>query len=262
MHAVFRSNCTPLRLHFAVLGLGLSSALAVTPYNSATVKRIENKVSVGQVQNGKPVQRTAIVSDVIGAHDYLSTETESRAELEFADKSLVRVGQNTVFSFDASSRTLSLEKGAMLFYVPPGSGGGNIKTPTLTAAITGTVAKVSENMIAVLSGQIHTKWGTVHAGEAIQVVDGTVRIFKFDPSEATTGKLYWFGGPPPEIPEVGYEKLNDAFQIPDLHLLDILHFNEVDPRVRNFHEHDARPPERGVKVPKPPNTPPVENPPY
>jgi FecR protein len=252
---VFRLPCTPLRLQLVLLAMSLSPALAATPFSSATVTRVENKVSVGQVQNGRNVQRPASVADVVGARDYVLTDAESRAELQFPDKSLVRVGQNTVFSFDSASRTLSLEKGAMLFYVPPNSGGGNIKTPTLTAAITGTVGKVSENTIAVLSGELRTKYGVIHRGEAIEVIGGQVRIFKFDPKQAPVGKLFWFGGPPPEIPEVGYTNINSAFTVPDLHVFDVLEDTQVNPRVA------ARVRER-LRVPRPKGLPPVENPPY
>ena len=217
----------PQRLGFAfaiysLLGAGASGVL---PFDSATVTRIENHVALGNHAGGN--ERPAMLHDVVKAQTYLFTQDKSRAELEFADHSIVRVGQNTVFSFDAASRTLSLEKGAMLFYVPPGSGGGNIKTPSLTAAITGTVAKVSENLIAVLSGEIKTPWGTVHAGEAIAMINGKIRIFKFDPSQAMAGYLIAWGGPLPELPEVG---ANPIYGLPDLHLWDILGIGEVDAR--------------------------------
>ena len=206
------------------------------PFTSATVTRLENHVSLGTHGGGS--ERPAALHDVVQAQTYLLTQDQSRAELEFQDHSIVRVGQNTVFSFDAASRTLSLEKGAMLFYVPPGSGGGTIKTPSLTAAITGTVAKVSENMIAVLSGEIRTKWGTVHAGEAIEWVNGKALIFRFDPSQAMAGYLIAWGGPLPELPEIGGET-NPIYAYPDLHLLDVLDFGLVDQR---FHIPFIQPP--------------------
>jgi hypothetical protein len=163
------------------------------------------------------------------------------------------VGQDTVFSFDADSRTLSLEKGTMLFYVPPGSGGGTIKTPSLTAAITGTVAKVSKNLIAVLSGSIHTPWGTVHSGEAIDALAGNIRIFAFDPSQAMAGHLVAFGGALPELPQVGGEN-NKVYKAPDLQGTDVTGINQVNLR---FNKPSGPP-----VVPKP--TPPMTgpNPPY
>ena len=235
-------------LAFALYTLTGTGALGVLPFTSARVTRVENHVSMGSHAGG--AERPAALNDVVQAQTYLFTQDESRAELEFPDHSIVRVGQNTVFSFDAASRTLSLEKGAMLFYVPPGSGGGNIKTPSLTAAITGTVGKVSENLIAILSGQITTPWGVVHAGEAISSFNGQIRIFKFDPSQAMAGQLIAWGGPLPELPQVGGET-NQIYNRPNLDFLNILGINEVDQR---FHSPYIKP--------QGPPTPPRPGPPF
>jgi hypothetical protein len=233
---------------YALLGTG---ARGVLPFTSATVTRLENHVSLGTHGGGN--ERPAAVRDVVEAKTYLFTQDKSRAELEFPDHSIVRIGQNTVFSFDADSRTLSLEKGAMLFYVPPGTGGGNIKTPSLTAAIAGTVAKVSENMIAVLSGEVKTQWGIVHPGEAIGSFNGHIRIFKFDESQALAGRLVAWGGPLPEIPEVGN---NSMYGLPDLHMFDILGIGQVD---RRFHTPFIKP--SGPPTAPKPHTPHSSGPP-
>jgi len=73
-------------------------------------------------------RRPAQTGDVIKADKYLLTETDSRAELKYEDGSIVRVGQNTVFTFEADTRTLELEKGSLIFYIPKGSGGGTVRT--------------------------------------------------------------------------------------------------------------------------------------
>jgi hypothetical protein len=230
----------PFALGFAFYALMMAGAQGVQPFSSATVTRVENHVAIGSHAGG--AEHPAMLHDVVANQTYLLTQDDSRAELQFADGSLVRVGQDSVFSFDADSRTLSLEKGSMLFYVKPGTGGGTIKTPSLTAAITGTVAKVSKNLIAVLSGEIKTKWGTVHSGEAIDVLSGNIRIFQFDPSEALTGHLVAFGGPLPEVPEVGGGGKN-VLKSPDLHGTDVTGINQVDLR---FNRPQGRP-----TVPKP-----------
>jgi len=214
-------------LGFALYTLAVAGARGVQPFSIATVTRIENQVTLGTHDGGN--ERPAVLHDVVQAQTYLFTQDKSRAELEFPDHSIVRIGQNTVFSFDAASRTLSLEKGAMLFYVPPGSGGGTIKTPSITAAITGTVGKVSRDLIAVLSGELKTKWGAVHAGEAIAYLNGNFRIFKFDQSQALAGYLIAWGGPLPELPEVG-DGNDPANGLPDLHILDIIGIGQVDGR--------------------------------
>jgi hypothetical protein len=254
--------------HFSICALlfSLSTVFAAVPFDSAKVTLIENQVSVGEVRRGQTVQRAANVADTVGAKEFVLTASQSRAELTFKDNTIVRVGQNSIFSFDAGSRTLSLQKGAMLFYVPPGSGGGTIKTPTLTAAIAGTICKVSTNMIAVLDGKLFTKWGVVLAGYALVWKDGKVRIIKFRRSDATTGKLYSFGGPLPQIPEIIADTTGIVAEMPppDLRLLDVLEATQINPRV-NFQPGDATEPTPPVRPPPPDDsddTQPVEQPPY
>lgn len=235
---------------------------AATPFTSAKVTRLENNVAVGKNENGRRVERPAVVADVVAEKDYLLTQPQSRAELEFADHSLVRVGQNTVFSFDADSRTLSLQKGTMLFYIPPGSGGGQIKTPSLTAAVTGTIGLVTENLFAVLRGTLHTKFGDVEEGYAI---DSSGHIFKFDWKSVMQGKLVNFGGPPPTFPlppplgpATGDQKtVSSEFPaLPDFHFLDIEEAAQINPRVRDFlHEPKPGEPEPPKHEEKPTPTP-------
>ena len=187
----------------AGIALYLSAVSAnAAPLTEATVTRLQNVVSYGSAKGGKI--RPAVVADVVRSDNFLLTETDSRAELKYADGSLVRIGQNTVFSFDASSRTLALEKGTFIFYVPKGSGGGTIKTPSLTAAITGTVGKVSENIIAIIEGEVTL----IPSGRVVRAgffarwnPDGTITIARFDPRGVWEGKLVHFNGPMPGVEE-------------------------------------------------------------
>ena len=238
-----------------VLTTSMCSSPAAVPFDSATITRLENKVTVGDISGGKAGGRhVASVSDVVKANNFVQTASESRAELTFADKSLVRVGQNSVFTFDANSRTLDLKKGDMLFYVPPGSGGGTIKTPGITAAITGTLCKVTEDMIAVLRGSITIFCGKerkklkIQEGFAVKVVNGECVVFQFDPNQAAKGKLYSWG-PLPEnliegitvVPNAGNTQLN----------------GQVNPNVNN----NPPPPPTGVAGPTTPPPPPPPPPP-
>jgi hypothetical protein len=205
----------------ALGGLSLLAFLAVAkaaiPFTSATVTKVENKVNYGE--RGGRATRAASVTDVVRANSYLFSETDSRAELQYPDGSLVRIGQNTVFSFDSESRTLSLEKGTLLFHIPKGMGGGTIKTPSLTAAITGTTGKVSKNIIAIIEGvvQLVPSGRLVHAGEFARFnPDGTITIAKFDPTKENDGILVHFNGLMP-----GFEE--KLLTMPDLHDLDSLY---------------------------------------
>ena len=182
------------------MALLFSSGLALyaaTPFTRATVTRVENRVDRGEVRAGRTIRRPAAVADVIRDNNFLLTETESRAELEYEDGSVVRIGQNTVFSFDAATRRLTLEKGSLIFYIPSGSGGGQIKTPSLTAAITGTVGKVSTNTIAILEGEVRLIPSGRTVGEGMFAranPDGSISIRPFDRAREGQGELMKLGG--------------------------------------------------------------------
>lgn len=200
----------------------VTAARAAVPFTSATVTRVENKVSYGENRDGRGVTRAASVADIVRANNFLLSEAESRAELQYPDGSLVRIGQNTVFTFDADSRTLSLEKGSLLFHIPKGSGGGAIKTPSLTAAITGTTGKVSVNIIAIIEGVVKLvpSGRLIHAGEfGRRNGDGTITIANFDPAHVNDGALVNFNGLMPGFVEA---PLVTKLEIPDLRYLQVL----------------------------------------
>ena len=220
----------------AILLLGVDPASAKRiAFDSATVTRVENQVSVGEITDGRAgARRPTSVSDVIKANHFVQTGGDSRAELQFKDSSLVRVGQNSIFSFEASSRSLSLDKGDMLFYMAPGNGVGTIKTPALTAGITGTLCKVATDMIAVLRGSITLKVGgrpvKIPAGYAVKAVNGKVRIFKFDPRVANKGKLYSMG-PLPEGPGIQITQDNTELYFPGSHDRNAIDAGQVNPNL-------------------------------
>ena len=187
----------------AALALTVALAGAAVPFTRATVTRTQNKVAYGQIAEGKGRTRPANTGDIVAASNYLLTEAESRAELQYDDGSVVRVGQNTVFSFEADSRTMNLKEGTFTFFVPRG-GNGQIKTASFTAAITGTVGKVSRDTIAVLEGEVTLipSGKKVGAGEfARRQADGQMAIARFDPTTAGDGSLMSFNGPMPGFNE-------------------------------------------------------------
>jgi hypothetical protein len=210
----------------------LTGVRAAVPFTSATITKVENHVNYGQGRGAQSSSRPAVVSDVVKANNYLISQAESRAELQYPDGSLVRIGQNTVFSFDAASRTLTLEEGSLLFHIPKGQGGGTIKTPSLTAAITGTAGKVSTHIIAIAEGVIKLvpSGREVRAGEfARKNNDGSITIAPFDPTHFLDGKLVDFHGLMP-----GFESYQTyALETPQLTIPD-LRYLEVLQRVQNM----------------------------
>ncbi len=172
--------------------------LDAEPLSSATVSRIENQVSYGKVLGEKSEMRPAVANDVIGSSNFLLSETNSRAELRYEDGTIIRIGQNTIFTFEANNRVMNLKKGTFVFYVPKGKGGGTIKTQSFTAAITGTIGKVSDNIIACVEGEITIMPGDIKipAGFFAQRDEqGNIQVKPFDPATAFDGKLMTFNGP-------------------------------------------------------------------
>lgn len=148
--------------------------MGALPFRSATVTRLQNKAIIAEHAGGQvKASRPAVVDDVVLASKFLQTSGDARAELEFPDKSLARVGANTIFSFDAQSRTLTLEKGDMLFYLPPGAGGVKIKTAALTAALTGTVVLVKTTGFLVLEGTVTITYTEDGEKKTLQLEAGT-----------------------------------------------------------------------------------------
>ena len=105
----------------------------------AKVTNIQKQVWI--VPPGKSPQ-TASVGSMVSGSTAVRTGVKSLAEITFADKTLLRLGSNTQFSFQSGLREVNLRSGTALFQVPKGSGGLRVRTGSITAAITGSEAKV------------------------------------------------------------------------------------------------------------------------
>jgi hypothetical protein len=119
-----------------IFGLLLCVALLVSaesfkPYERAGVTKTINDVSV------LPRKTKAVLGDVISGDLALKTGGNSRAELEFPDFTITRVGSNALFRFLAGQRQIILDGDTMLFSSPKG-GGGKVEAGAITAAVTGT----------------------------------------------------------------------------------------------------------------------------
>jgi hypothetical protein len=253
----------------ALLSLGLVFAQAA-PFTEATVTRLQNRVSYG-VTTDPDKARPANPQDVVRANNFLLTESDARAELKYPDGSIVRIGQNTVFSFEADTRTLALRKGTFIFYVPKGQGGATIRTPSLTAAITGTVGKVSGNTIAILEGSVKLipSGRVVGPGQFARAnPDGTITIDFFDKAKANDGVLMTFNGALPPFEEqlltantrLQIPRISDTLERTQNLPSTIEKFNpKVDPPSNNPPAPVIRPPATRVVVPPPRQRPPGSN---
>jgi len=121
-----------------ILPLVFAAAAAVA--SADTLRSAKVSLAVNQVtlypdgSSARPAQS----GDSISGSTSLQTGRRSRAEITFQDNTITRVGQNSVFSFRSGTRDLTLQQGSVLLQVPKNAGGAQIRTATVTAAITGT----------------------------------------------------------------------------------------------------------------------------
>lgn len=119
------------------LSLALAATVTADSLRSAKVTQAVKDV---KIYSGSSTGRAASVGESIGSSSSVTTGRRSRAELTFQDKTITRLGQNSVFSFRNGTRDIELKQGSILLQVPKNAGGATIRTATVTAAITGTTS--------------------------------------------------------------------------------------------------------------------------
>src|SRR5437879_6596644 len=104
----------------ALLGASFNVGSAAS-FTESTLSEIIKEVNI--VPATTLASSPATLNQVVKAPDMVRTGADSRAELTAPDKTITRVGANTVFSFDTKDRVLNLQKGSLLFHSPRGIGG-------------------------------------------------------------------------------------------------------------------------------------------
>jgi FecR protein len=111
--------------------VGYVATLWAAPFDQAEVTKTINLVSL------LPQDMRAAPGDLVKGDTALKTGGNSRAELQFPDLTITRVGSNALFRFIAGTREIVLDGGTMLFSSPKGAGGGKVQAGAITAAVTG-----------------------------------------------------------------------------------------------------------------------------
>ena len=144
------------RILISILGL-----LAALPASAASLREGEFTRVINDVKV-LPSQAEAFpakIGDRVSGKSAVATGVQSRAELRFADKTLTRIGANSVFRMDQASRTIELDRGVILLQVPKQLGGAKVRTAAVTAAVTGTTLMVEYTpdgfiKIIVIEGEV------------------------------------------------------------------------------------------------------------
>lgn len=163
---------TPLSFQYCRFTLLLACALTACAASmsaadlaQAVVRQKVNVVTVAPSLSA--AARPAATGSVVQNQNVVRTGNESRAELEFTDLTLARMGANSIFSFDSQARTLEFTQGALLFSKPANSGRVEVRSGAITAAITGSTGFISNQPAAIMKtakGKIASKETTTVLG--------------------------------------------------------------------------------------------------
>ena len=168
----------------AIIILACAASAKAASLKQAEFTRVINDVRLLPApQQALPAK----VGDKITGTTAVSTGVASRAELRFPDKTLTRIGSNSVFKLDQADRSLNLEQGVILLQVPKQIGGAKVRTAAVTAAVTGTSCIVERTLdgfikIIVLEGVVDVYFNNDPAN-LITLVAGDILIFKENATE-------------------------------------------------------------------------------
>jgi hypothetical protein len=135
------SSLRPLTFVAVLLITAMSGVAAAADLSQAVVRQKVNVVTLAPNLTAEP--RPAAQGAVVRNENVVRTGVESRAELEFTDLTLARLGSNSIFSFDAQARAMTFTRGAVLFSKPTNSGAIELRSGAITAAITGSTGFIS-----------------------------------------------------------------------------------------------------------------------
>ena len=141
--------------------------------SQAVVRQKVNVVTLAPNLTGeaRPAAQGAVIHD----ENVVRTGTESRAELEFTDLTLARLGSNSIFSFDAKARTMNFTQGAVLFSKPTNSGAIQLRSGAISGAITGSTGFISTVPIEGIGKAGHTRSNGKGTTTLVGMLEGKIQ---------------------------------------------------------------------------------------
>ncbi|PTY00470.1 hypothetical protein DB345_00995 [Spartobacteria bacterium LR76] len=259
-----------MKLRHSVLALtilALGGSVMADPFQKAEVTRAVNTVSLVDNEKARP----ASVGDVVIGQTLVRTGVDSRTELKFPDLTVLRLGANSLFSFEAGSRNMELESGTLLFSSQKGEGGGQVTAGAVTAAVTGTqflIARFKNGAVklVVLEGRV---WLTVKnnpksrrmfvAGQLVTIPPGsstiplgtTIDLMRL----ISTSRLLEAGGFGPLPGQRLLLRIADSQQGKIRPLPDMLNRNQQTAQITRRIAEAGKPPAPPKPVPTPPKPP-------
>ena len=141
--------------------------------SQAVVRQKVNVVTLAPNLTGeaRPAAQGAVIQD----ENVVRTGTESRAELEFTDLTLARLGSNSIFSFDAKARAMNFTRGAVLFSKPTNSGAIQLRSGAVSGAITGSTGFISTVPIEGIGKAGQTRTNGRGSTTLVGMVEGKIQ---------------------------------------------------------------------------------------
>ena len=152
----------------AIFGIHAGSwALEKKPLGNGELTIVKNSVQHVKGADKTPAAKGAMVAE----GNKVEIGSGSCSEITFTDSSVMRLAQNSSFSFDSKKRLIRLEQGTVLMHVPFGNGGISIEGGGVVGEVTGSTVMASSDgkgnfTFSVLesesgSGRITNKDGSV-----------------------------------------------------------------------------------------------------
>jgi hypothetical protein len=140
--------------------------------SQAVVRQKVNIVTVSPTLGGKaePAVQGAILYD----QNVVQTGAASKAELEFADRTRMRMTANAIFTFDTKTRTMNHTQGAVLVSKPTDSGAIELKSGAISGGITGSTVFVSTTPLTTGKGG-HTRSTRKGSTTIVGMLEGKIR---------------------------------------------------------------------------------------
>jgi hypothetical protein len=140
--------------------------------SQAVVRQKVNIVTVAPRLGAKaePAAQGGILYD----QNVVQTGTASKAELEFADRTRMRMTANAIFSFDTKTRTMNHTQGAVLVSKPTDSGAIELRSGAISGGITGSTVFLSTTPLP--SGKAgHTSSKRKGSTTIVGMLEGKIR---------------------------------------------------------------------------------------
>lgn len=126
-------------LGFTLFGGGWAWSADKKPLGAGVFSLVKNSVTLTD-QAGK---KTANKDDKISTGNQVDTGATAFTEMTFDDSSVLRLGENSHFSFSSQERLIQGSQGTMLMHAPPGNGGISIESGGVVGAVSGSTVMVS-----------------------------------------------------------------------------------------------------------------------